>query len=64
MRLLVTQLCYQQLIHKLSHSYMLRHYRVILMELLINTLLSYKNISNEAVGNTIVLPTAAFEIYV
>jgi len=34
------------------------------MELLINTLLSYKNISNEAVGNTIVLPTAAFEIYV
>jgi hypothetical protein len=42
---------------------MLRHYRVILIELLINTLSSYTNISNAAVGNTFVLPTAAFEIF-
>jgi hypothetical protein len=30
-----------QLFHKLSHSYMFRHYRVILSEILISTLLSY-----------------------
>jgi len=40
-----------QLFHKLSHSYMFRHYRVILRELLINTLPSYTSISNAAVGN-------------
>jgi len=34
-----------QLIDKLSHSYMFRHYRVILRELLINTLPSYTSIS-------------------
>jgi hypothetical protein len=32
---------------------MFRHYRVILRELVINTLPSYTNISNAAVGNTI-----------
>jgi len=42
-----------QLFHKLSHSYMFRHYRVILRELVINTLSSYTNISNAAVGNVI-----------
>ena len=42
-----------QLFHKLSHSYMFRHYRVILRELVINTLPSYTSISNAAVGNTI-----------
>ena len=45
---------YEQLFfYKLSHSYMFRHYRVILRELVINTLQSYKNISSAAVGNTI-----------
>jgi hypothetical protein len=42
-----------QLFHKLSHSYTFRHYRVILRELVINTLPSYTGISNAAVGNTI-----------
>ena len=42
-----------QLSHKLAHSYMFRHYRVILRELVINTLPSYTSISNVAVGNTI-----------
>ena len=42
-----------QLFHKLSHSYMFRHYRVIFRELVINTLPSYTSISNAAVGNTI-----------
>jgi len=42
-----------QLFHKLSHSYMFRHYRVILRELVINTLPIYATISNAAVGNTI-----------
>ena len=42
-----------QLLYKLSHSYMFRHYRVILRELVINTLPSYTSISNAAVGNTI-----------
>jgi hypothetical protein len=37
---------------KSSHSYMFRHYRVILRELVINTLPSYTSISNAAVGNT------------
>jgi len=38
---------------KLLHSYMFRHYRVILRVLVINTLASYTSISNTAVGNTI-----------
>jgi len=42
-----------QLFHKLSHCYMFRHYRVILRELVINTLPSYTSISNAAVGNTV-----------
>jgi hypothetical protein len=42
-----------QLCHKLSHCYMFRHYRVIIRELVINTLPSYTSISNAAVGNTI-----------
>ena len=33
-----------QLFHKLSHSFMFRHYRVILSELIINTLSGYTNI--------------------
>jgi len=36
----------------------------ILRELLINALASYKSIPNAAVGNYLVLPTAAFEILV
>ena len=40
-----------QLFHKLSHSYMFRHYRVILRQLVINILPSYTSISNAAVGN-------------
>jgi hypothetical protein len=36
-------------------SYMFRHYRVILRQLVINTLLSYTSMSNVAVGNTILL---------
>jgi len=42
-----------QLFHKLSHSYMFRHYRVTLRKILINTMLSYTSISNAAVGNTV-----------
>jgi hypothetical protein len=42
-----------QLSRKLSHSYMFRHYRVILRELVIKVLPSYTNISNAAVGNTV-----------
>jgi len=42
-----------QLFHKLSHSYMFRHYRVILRELVISTLPSYTSISSAAVGNTV-----------
>jgi hypothetical protein len=41
---------------------MFGHYRVILKELVINTLPSYTSISNEAVG--VVSPTAALEILV
>jgi len=37
-----------QLFHKLSHSYMFRHYRAILRELVINTLPSYTSISDVA----------------
>ena len=42
-----------QLFHKLSHSYMFRHYRVILRELVNNTLPSYTSISNAAVANRV-----------
>jgi hypothetical protein len=42
-----------QLFHKLSHSYMFRHYCVILRQLVINTLPSYTSMSNAAVDNTI-----------
>jgi len=42
-----------QLFHKLSHSHMFRHYRVILRQLVISTLPSYTSISNAAVCNTI-----------
>jgi len=42
-----------QLFHKLSHCYMFRQNRVILRELVINTLPSYTSISNAAVGNTV-----------
>ena len=42
-----------QLFHKLSHSYMFRHCRVILRQPAINTLPSYTSISNAAVGNTV-----------
>ena len=35
--------------HKLSHSYMFRHYHVILRELVNNTLPSYTSISKAAV---------------
>ena len=44
-----------QLFNKLSHCYMSRHYRVILRQLILNTLPSYTStrISNAAVGNTI-----------
>jgi len=41
------------LFHKLSHSYMFRHCRVILRQLVINTLPCYTSISNAAVGNTV-----------
>jgi hypothetical protein len=39
--------------HKLSHSYMFRHYRAILRQLAINTLPSHTSISHPAVGNTV-----------
>ena len=42
-----------QLFHKLSHSYMFRHYRVIRKKIVINTLPSYTSISSAAVGNKI-----------
>jgi hypothetical protein len=41
------------LFHKLSHYYKFLHYRVILRELVINTLSIYTFISKAAVGNTI-----------
>jgi len=49
-------LYYDQQTHNyltLSHSYIFRHYRVILRELVINTLPSYTSISIAAVGNII-----------
>jgi len=54
-----------QLFHKLSHCYMFRHYRVILRQLVINTLPSYTSISNAAVGNTILYnkPTNAHNYF-
>jgi len=42
-----------QLSHKLSHSYMFRHYCVILRELVVGTLPSYTSISNAAADNTV-----------
>jgi hypothetical protein len=42
-----------KLFHKLSYSYVFRHYRVILRELVINTLPSYRSIANAAAGKTI-----------
>jgi len=42
-----------QLLHKLSHSYMFRHYSVILRQPVTNTLPSHTSISNAAVGNTV-----------
>jgi len=42
-----------QLFHKLSHSYMFRHYHFIFRKYVINSLPSYTSISNAAVGNTI-----------
>jgi hypothetical protein len=42
-----------QLFHKLSHSYMFQHYRVILRDFIVSTLLSYTSISNALVGNII-----------
>jgi hypothetical protein len=41
------------IISQISHSYMFRHYRVILSELVINTLPSYTSVPNAAVGNTV-----------
>jgi len=41
-----------QLFHKLSHSYMFRHYHIIRRELVISTLPSYTSISKAAVGTT------------
>ena len=38
-----------QLFHKLSHTYMFRHYRVILRGLVIKTLPSHTSISNGSV---------------
>ena len=49
-------LYYDQQMHnylKLSHSYMFRHYCVILREFGINALPSYTSISNAAIGNTV-----------
>jgi hypothetical protein len=42
-----------KLFHKFSPSYMFREYRVILRELVINTLPSYTSISNAAFLNAI-----------
>jgi len=55
--LLRIKLTNTQLFHKLWHSYMFRHYRVVLKELVINTLPSCTSISNAAVGNYQLLPT-------
>jgi hypothetical protein len=42
-----------QLFHKLSHSYMFRHYRLFLRKLVNSTSPSYTSTSNAAVDNTI-----------
>ena len=42
-----------QLFHKLSHSHMFRHCRVILGEFVVSSLLTYTSMSHAAVGNTI-----------
>jgi hypothetical protein len=52
-----------QLFHKLSHPYMFRHYRVILRELVINTLPSYTTVSNAAVGNIIYNQHVSYRFY-
>jgi hypothetical protein len=39
-----------KLFHKLSHPYVFRHYRVILRDLVINTVPSYTSISIAVVG--------------
>jgi len=53
-QILYNELTNAQLIGKLLHCYhMFRHYRVILRELVINTLPSYTSISNAVVGNTV-----------
>jgi len=41
------------LIDKLSHSYMFRHYCVILRDFVVSTLPSYTSMSNAVVGNAI-----------
>jgi hypothetical protein len=41
------------IISQISHSYMFRHYCVILRDLVVGTLLSYASMSNTVVGNTI-----------
>jgi len=46
-----------------SHSYMFRHCRVILRELVINALPSYPSISNTAVGNTIYNQVVSHRFY-
>jgi hypothetical protein len=52
-----------QLFHKLSHSYMFRHYLVILRQPVINTLPSYTSISNAAVGNTVYHQDVSHRLY-
>ena len=55
-----------QLFHKLSHSYMFRHYCIILRGIVINTLPSYISISstsNAAVGNKIYNQDVSHRLY-
>ena len=47
------KLCTKNCRTVLRRSYIFRHYRVILRQLVFNTLPSYSTISNAAVGNTI-----------
>ena len=42
-----------QLIDRLSHSYMFRHYCAILSEFVVSTLPSYTILSNAVIGNII-----------
>jgi hypothetical protein len=52
-----------QLFHKLSHfSYMFRHYRVILRQLVINTLPSYTSMSNADVGKSFIQQSVLREV--